>query len=97
MKSPYFIVHRVEVSDGFALVDGRLGETKIANGYIFNRLYTQASDWSEGSKVFGQCTFILNGIEIYRNAIDELDAGLTARIRLEGEGLSALFYAKILE
>jgi hypothetical protein len=96
MKPPYFLVERVELAGGAAFVDGRTGEGTIPKGFIFSRAFDDEKIWrAKGS--FRACHFVLRGIEAYRHSLDELDPGLTARLRIEGADLDALSAAKVLE
>ena len=96
MSTPYFLVHRVEVAEGFAIVDGRLGDAKIKKGHVFSRSYGRVEAWHSEKKEFQPCAFVLSGIEAYKHALEELDGGMTARLRIEGENLDSLATAEVL-
>jgi hypothetical protein len=96
-SAPYFLVHHVELVGGVALVDGRLGESSLKRGHVFSRSFECVDAWRGDKSQFRSCMFLLGGIEAYRHSLDQLDGGMTARLRLEGEGLDLLPVAKVLE
>ena len=96
MSSPYFLVHRVAIAEGFALVDGRLGDAKIKKGHVFSRSYVRLDAWRSEKNEFQSCAFVLSEIEAYRHTLEELDGGMTARLRIEGENLDSLATVEVL-
>ncbi|WP_221033312.1 hypothetical protein [Actomonas aquatica] len=92
---PYFLISRVEVGAGFALVDGRIGDSALKTGHRFTQMFDRVDAWrvKEDGK---HCSFTLVGIEAYRHTFEELDAGLTARLRIEGEELDQLNDAEVI-
>lgn len=97
MSAPYFLVDRVELRDGAAAVDGRLGEAAIRKGHVFSRSFDDTEAWRKKKREFHPCRFVLSGIEAYRHRLDELSGGLTARLYIEGDGLDVLRHSKVLE
>ncbi|GEP45844.1 hypothetical protein BGE01nite_51350 [Brevifollis gellanilyticus] len=96
MSRPYFMVHSVEMKDGLAIVDGRLGEHMIAVGDVFDRAFPNSDAWR--LRVTSQpCALMVVAIEAYRHSLEELHPGMTARLRLTGSHLSVVKLAEILE
>jgi len=96
MNSLYFLVHSVQMQDGVALVDGRLGEVTLKIGHIFNRSFPDSNAWQKREGGL-PCALVLRSIEAYRHQLDELSPGMTARLTLDGSHLSALKTAGVIE
>ena len=96
MNSPYFIVHAVQLVDDVAFVDGRLGEGTMKVGHVFRRSYSELDSWR--SREDGQpCDLVLHEIEAYQHKLDELSAGMTARLFISGSHLALVTPLSILE
>jgi len=96
MSTPYFLVHSVEMNDGVALVDGRLGEVEIAIGHVFSRSFPHETAWRQKESGL-PCALVVRGIEAYQLQLGELSPGMTARLSMHGSHLSALKSAAVIE
>lgn len=96
MSSPYFLIHSVEMKDGFAFVDGRLGEVALKIGHVFDRSFPRTEAWQLKEEGL-PCALVVRGIEAYRKPLDELSPGMTARLSIDGSHLSALKSAAVIE
>lgn len=96
VRAPYFLVHRVEIANGGAFVDGRLGEAAIRKGHIFSRSFESVEAWRGETNESLACRLVLVGIEAYRRPLEELSGGMTARLRFEGDSVAALAAAKVI-
>jgi hypothetical protein len=96
MKDPYFLVHRIGIEDGVAIVDGRTGDTEIPIGFAFSRVFQDSNAWRQ-KKEFHACSLVLRKIEAYGHSLDHLDPGLTARLRLEGRDYERILDGAVIE
>jgi hypothetical protein len=91
----YFIVDRIDLSDGSVYLIGRTGESEIPLNHRFSEVYRTLSAWEE-QDACTPCALIVMEIFAYGRCLEFASPGLTARIRVEGSGIDALQQAKIL-
>lgn len=96
MSCPYFIIHAVETNDSVALVDGRLCEGPLKVGHLFNRSFSSVEAWQKREDGV-PCALVVQRIEAYQHTLDELSAGMTARLWLVGSHLSAVKPTSVIE
>jgi hypothetical protein len=101
MSNIEFIVGRVTHEDGFALVDGRVGDGTIRVHDTFTAIcsYDGQRVGDRVDVVRGQAEPVrltVETIEAYRHFLDCVERGLTARLRVRGDGLERLADQKIL-
>lgn len=63
--TPYFLLHAVEIQDGVAHVDGRLGELPVYIGHVFNCSFRSHQDWRDRQGA-QPCALVINQIESYQ-------------------------------
>ena len=96
-----FIISRVTQEHGSALVDGRVGDGMIRVHDAFTEICSYAGQ-SVGDRVEvvrGQAEPVrltVETIEAYKHFLDCVERGLTARLRVRGDGLERLADQKIL-
>jgi len=97
-----FIIWRVTREEGCALVDGRVGDgDPIRVHDIFTAVcsYTARRDGGTFEVESGPTEpirLIVESIEAYQRSLDFADSGLTARLRVRGDGLEKLADERIL-
>jgi hypothetical protein len=94
--APYFLIHRVDLLDGEAAVEGRVGEAELKNGHIFLRTFDRVESWSSGRAEYLSCHAVLVRIEAYGRQLEVLGGGMTGRLRLRGEALHTLSRARLI-
>ena len=94
--TPYFLLHAVEIQDGVAQVDGRLGELPVSIGHVFSRSFGSHQDW-RGRQGAQPCALVINQIESYQQSLSTLSPGMTARLSLAGSHISVLKSAEVIE
>jgi len=96
MAKPYFLIHSVKIEGGVATVDGRLGDGVLKTGHLVSRSFLTSEAWEK--KEYGPpCALVVQSIEAYQRRLDEISAGLTARLSLSGSLLSVLKSAAVIE
>jgi hypothetical protein len=101
MGNAEFIIGRVAHEDGFALVDGRVGDGTIRVHDTFTAIYGCIGS-VVGDRVEVVCgdsepvRITVESIEAYGHFLDYADGGLTARLRVRGDGLERLDDHKVL-
>lgn len=79
-----FGIYRVVTCDGRIVVDGRCHEGPLRRGGIFRKVYRPDE---QGNAIESLAVdLIVERIVAYEHEMEELDAGLTARITLRGVG-----------
>ena len=96
MSKPYFLVHSVEIKDGVALVDGRLGEEALKINHVFSLSFPDVDAWQRRDRG-NPCSLVVHGIEAYRRRLEELSPGMTARLSVFGGVQSTLASVAVLE
>jgi hypothetical protein len=90
------MVHSIQIKDDLALVDGRLGETSLKVGHLFSRSFPRTDAWKTRQDGL-PCALVVREIEAYRQHLQELSPGMTARLTLAGGLLSSLKSAAVIE
>ena len=103
MSRSEFIIGRVTREDGCALVDGRVGDgdapIRVRDTFTAIRHYTVRREGGAIEIVDGPTEAVcltVESIEAYRRLLEFADRGLTARLRVRGDGLERLAEQMIL-
>jgi hypothetical protein len=91
-----FTVERLTQEDGCAFVDGRVCESAIRVGDVFSKVYGHKQWVDVDPGPTHAVRLVIQSIYSYRRLWGELSPGMTARLKLTGDGLERLSEGMIL-